>query len=144
MQDDNISKGKDVKVHGNEGWLKWTSQSSNVHQWKKKEKMSLFHPSLVPVSAVAEEKYLCSLLIWGWLRKGGMREGGKGGRREEETEERGTGELREVYRVPSLCGLRPKERREEGMRIVKKEKGGRLRESKGEKGRDRQKEKILR
>lgn len=67
---------------------------------KEKRKNRVFfipsHPSLVaPVSEVAEEKYFCPLLIWGWLRKGGMSEGGKKGRRRGRSG--GTGELREVY-----------------------------------------------
>lgn len=36
---------------------------------------------MAPVSEVAEEKYFCPLLIWGWLRKERMSEGGKRGRR---------------------------------------------------------------
>lgn len=36
---------------------------------------------------MAKEKYFCPLLIWGWLRKGGMSEGGEEGEEEEEREE---------------------------------------------------------
>lgn len=54
---------------------------------EKREFIISSNPSLVaPVSEVAEEKYFCPLLIWGWLRK--MGEGRRGG---------GTGDLREVY-----------------------------------------------
>ena len=49
---------------------------------------------------------LLPLLIWGWLRKGGLSEGGKSGRRRGRI--RGTGDLREVYygAVPLQRGAR--------------------------------------
>lgn len=45
-------------------------QMSRKKRKEKKEFIISSNPSLVaPVSEVAEEKYFCPLLIWGWLRK---------------------------------------------------------------------------
>lgn len=82
MQGENIRKREDLKLHVNENGPLNSQMSRN----KRKEEIFSFHPPLVaPVSEVAEEKYFCPLLIWGWLRKGGMSKGGERG--EEEREE---------------------------------------------------------
>lgn len=68
---------------------------------------------MAPVSEVAEGKHFCPLLIWGWLRKGGMSEGGKRGRRRRRGRSGGTGDLREVYKS-TLFLLAERKRKEEG------------------------------
>lgn len=65
--------------------MKWTCQFSNGRKREREEEKVFFsfHPALVAsVAEVAKEKYFCPLLIWGWLRKRGLREvGGREGRR---------------------------------------------------------------
>lgn len=94
---------------------------------------------MAPVSEVAKEKYFCPLLIWGWLRKGRMSEGGEKGEeeREEWRDRRPEGGLLEYPLYLWAERQRKKGGRKEGMTSSQKKKKRLKKRREG----DRQKEK---